>query len=427
MLDMNFIRENPELVKEDLKKRQDEEKIKWIDEILELDTRWKTYKKQIDDLRHKRNQLSQDINIAKKEGKDVADILKVAKDIPAEIEDLEFKASEAQEKIRHYRLRLPNMMHESVPVGKDDTENKVIKTWGEPKNFDFELKSHAELVEELGLADFKRAVKISGAGFNFLKGDLAMLDRALMNFAIDHMTGKGHTLVAPPLMMRRDAYEGVTSLDDFENVMYRTVEDDLHLIATSEHPLTAQYKDEVLDEKELPIKLVGSSPCFRKEIGSHGVDTKGLFRMHQFNKVEQIIICKPEDSWKYHEELQKNSEEIMEALEIPYQVVNVCTGDLGIIAAKKYDIEAWYPRQNKYGEVKSNSNCTSYQSVRLNLRYQKDKERVYVHTLNNTALATSRMMVAILENYQNADGTVDVPIVLQKYMNGIQKLRKANN
>jgi len=223
-------------------------------------------------------------------------------------------------------------------------------------------------------------------------------------------------LVYPPLMMNRRSYEGVTDLADFENVMYKIEGEDLYMIATSEHPMVAMHMGEVLDEKDLPIKFCGISSCFRKEIGAHGVDTKGLFRMHQFNKVEQVVLCKPEDSWKFHGELQKNSEEMMKLLGIPFRVVNICTGDIGIVAAKKYDIEAWYPRAKTYREVGSNSNCTSYQAVRLNIRYQKGEEREYVHTLNDTGIATSRIMVAILENYQQKDGSIKIPKALQKYM-----------
>jgi seryl-tRNA synthetase len=324
-------------------------------------------------------------------------------------------------------MRLPNILHESVPVGKDSSENVEVKRWGKPKRFSFELRSHGELAEALKVADFKRAAKISGTGFVYVKGALAMLDLALQRFAVDFLTRKGYLLIEPPLMMSRQAYEGVTDLADFENVMYKIEGENNYLIATSEHPMGAMYMNEVIEEAELPIRLCGISSCFRKEIGSHGVDTRGFFRMHQFNKVEQFVFCLPRDSWKMHEELQKNSEELYKKLRIPFRVVNICTGDIGTVASKKYDIEAWFPRDSNYAEVGSNSNCLSYQAVRLNIRYKKKtgegEVKDYVHTLNNTAIATSRVMRAILENYQNKDGSVTVPEVLVKYMNGIKKIK----
>ncbi len=423
MLDINFVRNNAELVRKDLKKRGWEDKLSLLDEVIRNDLEWRQLKGELDELKSRRNKANSEINEARKKGEDITKLVQEMKSLPVRIEQGEQKSKELLESIRQCLLRIPNVLHESVPVGKDESENVSIRTWGKKRDFDFELKSHGEIAEFLNLADFKRATKISGSGFAYLKGDLARLDLALQQFAIDHLIKKGFTFVTPPLMMKKEAYEGVTDLQAFEDVMYKIEGEDLYLIATSEHPLVSMYMNEVLDEKELPIKLCGFSPCFRKEIGSHGVDSRGLFRMHQFNKVEQVIICSPEESWKIHEEIQKNSEEIFQTLEIPYRVVNICTGDIGYVAAKKYDIEAWFPREKEYKEVTSASNCTSYQAVRLNLRYQKVNERLYVHTLNNTGIATSRAMRAILENYQNRDGTVEIPKVLQKYM-GIKKLEK---
>ena len=269
-------------------------------------------------------------------------------------------------------------------------------------------------------ADFERATKISGAGFYFLKGNLVLLDLALQRFALDLLAQRGFTPILPPFMINRSSYEGVTDLDDFENVMYKIDGDDAYLIATSEHPIGAMYRDEIFEEKDLPLRLAGISSCFRREIGSHGLDTKGLFRVHQFSKVEQFVFCRPEDSWQIHEELLANAEEVFHALGLPYRVVNICTGDIGTVAAKKYDIEVWMPRENAYKEVVSCSNCTAYQAVRLNILV-RDKENFeskrYVHTLNSTAIATSRAMRAILENCQEKDGSVVIPPVLRKYMN----------
>ncbi len=424
MLSIKFIRENKNLVKKSLEKRKDTEKTKWIDELLDLDEKWRSIKQEVDDLRHKRNIITEEIMNLKNSGKDASQKIKEAKDIPEKIKGSEEELEGLKKKIDYYLMRIPNLLHESVPYGKDSSENVEIKKVGKISKIKFELKPHGELAEKLNIADFNRAAKIVGTGFNYLKGDLALLDLALQRFAVDFLVKKGYTLIYPPFMMNKKAYEGVTDLADFENVMYKIENEDFYMIATSEHPMVAMYMNEVLDEKDLPIKFCGISTCFRKEIGSHGVDTRGLFRMHQFNKIEQVILCKPEDSWKIHEELQKNSEEMMKQLGIPFRVVNICTGDIGIVAAKKYDIEAWFPRSKTYMEVGSNSNCTSYQAVRLNIRYQKGEEREYVHTLNNTGIATSRIMVAILENYQQKDGSIKIPKVLQKYMNGKKLIGK---
>jgi seryl-tRNA synthetase len=313
-------------------------------------------------------------------------------------------------------------MHESVPYGKNDSENVEIKKWGKPKKFNFELKAHSELAENLNVADFERSAKISGSGFYILKGKLALLNQALIRFAIDTLVRKKYEYQEVPYMLNKDAYETGVSIEEFEDVMYKIQGEEKYLIATSEHPLLSQYRDETLEKKDLPLKLCAYSMCFRKEVGSRGIDTKGLFRTHQFNKVEQVIISDPEDSWKMHEELQKNAEEIHQKLELPYRVVNICTGDLGNFASKKYDIETWMPRQNKYGETCSNSNYTDYQARRANIQIQDKNGKYHAHTLNCTAIATSRIMVAILENYQNEDGTVTVPKVLRPYMYGLEIL-----
>jgi seryl-tRNA synthetase len=323
-------------------------------------------------------------------------------------------------------MRLPNVLHESVPVGKDDTENQEVRKWGDIPKFDFELRPHGELIEERGLANFEDAAKVSGKGFYYLIGDLALLEQALQRFAIDSLTKKKFSLVEPPFMLRREPYEGVTDLSDFENIMYKVEgeNEDLFLIATSEHPIGALMMNKVLDEKDMPIKYCGVSACFRKEIGSHGVDERGLFRVHQFNKIEQFIFCKPEDSWKLHEELIGNAEELFKKLKLPYRIVNICTGDIGIVAAKKFDLEVWMPRENEYKEAVSCSNCTSYQAVRLNIKYKKGSDKEYIHTLNSTAIATGRALRAIIENYQQKDGSIKVPAVLVPYMNGIKVIGK---
>ncbi len=423
MLDLKFIKANPAIVKKDLEKRGDKEKVPWVVEVVEKHEEWKELKGEVDKLRQGRNALSAEINQLQKQGKGIAAKVKEAKELPQKIAAAEEKLRQLEARVAFILQRLPNILHESVPPGKDDTENKELRKWGTIKKQGFELKTHSELLEQLGLADFEKSTKISGAGFYFLKGDLVKLELALINFAAAEMEKKGFTLIAPPLMMHRKPYETVTDLAAFENVMYqvddgRKEEESSYLIATSEHPIAAMMMDETLDEKQLPLKLCGISSCFRKEIGSHGVDTRGLFRVHQFSKVEQFVFSKPGDSWKIHEELLKNAEGIMQQLKIPYRVVNVCSGDIGMVAAKKYDIEAWFPRQNAYREVVSCSNCTSYQSVGLNVRYTDGKtgEKEFPHTLNSTAVATGRTMVAIVENFQNKDGTITVPDVLVPYV-----------
>ena len=295
-----------------------------------------------------------------------------------------------------------------------------------PPGIGFESRSHLEIAERLGLIDTERAGKVAASRFFYLRGELAMLEQAIIQYAIDFMVRKGYTLVAPPLMLRRKPYEGVVDLDDFESVMYKIEGDDLYLIATSEHPLVSMYMDEVMDLRDLPMKLCGISPCFRREIGTHGKYTKGLFRVHSFNKVEQVVFCTPDQSWKLHEELQKNSNQLYEGLGLRCRVVNVCTGDIGSIAAKKYDTDVWMA-DKQYREIGSNSNATDYQARRLNIRYRPGEGKApvgHVHTLNNTALATSRTMVAILEQHQQRDGSVRVPAKLQRYMNGVKVMGK---
>ncbi|MFH2028603.1 MAG: serine--tRNA ligase [Nanoarchaeota archaeon] len=426
MLDIRFIRENEETVKKDLEKRHDKEKLRWVDDLLNKDEEYKKLLQENQDLRHKRNNLTQEINKLKKEKKDISKVIKEAKELPDKIKESEEKIQDLQKKINYYLMRLPNILHKSVPVGKDDSENKEIKRWGTIPKFDFELRSHGELIEELGLADFDQAAKVAGKGFYYLIGDLALMEQALQRLAIDFLTQNDYKLVEPPLMLRRKPYEGVTDLADFETMMYKVEGDneDLFLIATSEHPIGALMMNKVLEKDQLPIRYVGVSPCFRKEIGSHGIDEKGLFRVHQFNKIEQFIFCDPEDSWKFHEELIKNAETLFQKLKLPYRIVNICTGDIGIVAAKKYDLEVYMPREKTYKEAVSCSNCTSYQSVRLNIKQRIGEKKEYIHTLNSTAIATGRALRAIIENYQQKDGSIKVPTVLQKYMNNKKVIGK---
>jgi len=425
MIDLKLIRENPDFVKENLKKRNDPTLLKMVDEVRELDVKWREVISQINELRRKRNELSIQIAKLKSQGKEFNILLEEAKNLPQKIKELERKKEELENRITYLLLRIPNLIHESVPYGKDENENVEIRRWGKPPTFNFEPKDHLTILKELNLIEQERANKIAGHGFFFFKEKLVLLDLAIQRFAIDFLRKKGFVLVYPPLMMKREFYEGVTSLEDFDLQLYKIDNQDLHLIATSEHPIAAMHANEVFLKDELPKLYCGLSVNFRKEVGAHGKYTKGLFRMHQFHKVEQFVFSLPEESWEWHEILQKNAEKLYQKLGLHYRVVNVCTGDLGVVAAKKYDIEVWMV-DGKFREAGSNSNCTDYQARRLNIRY-REKEgapvKGYVHTLNSTALATSRTMLAIIEQYQQKDGSVKIPKVLWKYCS-FKKLEK---
>ncbi len=421
MLDIKLIRENPDAVEENLKRRHDPEKTAMFRQLLKKDSQLRKTIRKVEDLKHEKNSVTREI--ARK--KDTKKIERM-RDIGKEISELDRKRKDLEQETRNLLLKIPNLLHESVPFGKDDGDNKAVKSWGKPPKFSFKPRNHLELLEGLGIIDAERAAKVTGHGFFYYKGELAMLDLALVKYTVDFMAKRGFTLVEPPFMLRRKPYEGVTDLASFHDVLYKIEGEDLYMIATSEHPMAAMYMDEVLEKKDLPIRLVGVSPCFRKEVGSHGKYTKGLFRMHQFNKVEQFVFCLPEQTEGLHEEIQKNAEELYQSLGLPYRVMNVCTGDIGDIAAKKYDTDLWMS-DGKYREAGSNSNCTDYQARRLMIKY-REKEGAppigHVHTLNNTAIATSRTMLAILEVYQQKDGSVKVPDVLQPYMGGTRIIRR---
>jgi len=421
-LDIKLIRDDPEAVRRNLEKRHDPAKLELLDQVIEADGRWRELTTKVNRLRKRRNEVSSEIASALKSGRDASALKEEAKIIPEEIRVVEAELSQREETVKSGLMRLPNMLHESVPYGKDDKDNVVVKVWGEPPKFGFKPISHADLAQSLGIADFDRAGKVSGTGFYYLRNELVLLDYAIMKYAMDFLSSRGYSIIEPPYMIRREGYEGVTDLADFENVMYRLDGEDLYLIATSEHAMGAMLMGETLNADALPIKLCGVSPCFRKEIGAHGKYTKGLFRVHQFNKVEQFIFCLPEQSWGLHEELQRNSEQLYQGLGLHHRVVNVCTGDIGSIAAKKYDTEVWMA-DGEFREVGSNSNCTDYQARSLGVRYRLKEGQVpagFVHTLNNTALATSRTMIAIFEQCQQEDGSIKVPEALLKYMNGIE-------
>ena len=425
MLDIKLIREHPDLVRSNIEKRGAPDKLQMLDNLIEHDKKWRQSLTELNELRHRRGIVTAEIADLKKKGKDASKKIGEAKRIPEEIKKLETQVDEYKEKVDYILMRLPNILHESVPVGRDEHDNVSVRTWGRTPKFDFSPKDHIDLGLSLGIMDIERAGKVSGARFYYLRKEAVLLDRALMSFALEEMTKKGYTPVEPPFLMRRKPYEGVTDLGDFGEMLYKVEEEDLYLIATSEHPIAAMFMDEVLNADELPQKFVGVSACFRREAGAHGKDTRGIFRTHQFNKVEQFVFCRPEDSWKIHEELIANAEDLFHKLELPFRIVNVCTGDIGTVAAKKYDLEVWMPAQSMYREVVSCSNCTDYQARRLNIRYREkegEAPKGFVHTLNSTAIAGGRTIVAILENFQQKDGSVKVPKVLRPYMGGIEKI-----
>jgi seryl-tRNA synthetase len=422
MLDVKLIREKPEYVRENIARRHDPEKLELLDRVIETDLKWRELTQRVNELRRRRNVVSSEIGKAVKAGGDALSLRAEAAEIPSKLSELESLMNGLQEQLRDGLMRLPNMLHDSVPYGRDDHDNVVVKVCGKKPEFSFTPKSHAELAAGLGIADFERGAKAAGSGFYYLRNELALLDHAIQMYAVDFLLGRGYSLIEPPYMIRRAAYEGVTDLSDFESVMYKVDGEDLYLIATSEHAMGAMLQDETLLAEQLPVKLVGVSPCFRREIGAHGKYTKGLFRVHQFHKVEQFIFSLPEQSWELHEELQRNCEHLYEGLGLHYRVVNVCTGDIGSIAAKKYDTEFWMS-DGEFREIGSNSNCTDYQARRLNVKYRLKEGAApegFVHTLNNTALATSRTMIAVMEQYQLEDGTIRVPKALQRYMGGVK-------
>lgn len=427
MLDIRLIRENPERVRENLKKRGDSALLKQLEDLIRHDEQWRLLLTQVNELRHKRRVVTEEIAKLKKEGKDTEKKVNEAKSIPEKISDLEKMVEAQKEKANSLLYRLPNLLHESVPVGKDESSNETVRVVGKPLKFGFSAKNHLEIAQNLNLIDMERAAKVAGHGFYYLKGALPLLDLAVLRYAIDFLSQRGFLVVEPPFMLRRNAYLGVTDLDFFEEQLYKVEGDELYMIATAEHPLAAYYMDEVIEQKDLPLRFAGFSTNFRKEVGAHGKYTKGLFRVHQFNKVEQFVFCLPQDSWALHEELQKNAEDLYEGLGLHFRTVNVCTGDIGNLAAKRYDIEVWMA-DGTYREAGSNSNCTDYQARRLNIRYREKKGMApagFLHTLNNTALATSRTIVAILEQYQQEDGSVVVPNALRPYMNGMERISKA--
>ena len=423
-----MFRDNHQLIRADHDKRgipHDK-----IDEVIKYDKLWLSLQHQTNQLRQQKNTAARGISTAKKAGDEskAQEILAEVASLGKEISQLEGQTQAAIENRDKIRMSIPNILHQDVPKGADESGNTVHSVYGDKPIFEFEPRTHNELIEMNKWVDLKRAAKISGSRFFFLKGDLARLEMALQNYTVDFLRQRGFTFVQPPVMMNRKAYEGVTDLGDFETVMYGVEPDNYYMIATSEHPLTAMYMEETIPEDQLPLKIVGVSPCFRREVGSHGQSDLGIWRVHQFTKIEQIVITRPEESWQMHEELLQNCIDLWNDLQIHYEVVNICTGDMGTVAARKYDLEAWIPGAGQYKEIVSCSNCTDYQANRLQIKYGQPghANQPIVHTLNSTAVATSRALVAIMEQNQLADGRVTIPQPLVDYMGGQQILEPCN-
>ena len=419
MLDPKLIKEKPEIIRNMLKSRAVEFD---LEGLIESDQKRREFIIKTDELRKKKNQVAITISEKKKDGEDASSILAEMKNISNELTKLESEQEHIESKYLKLASTIPNLVHESVPIGPDESTNKEIKRWGNIPEFDFKIKDHIDISEDLNLVDLERAAKVAGARFYYLKNDLVRLNQALIHFGLDFLAEKGYSLVQPPYMINRESMEGAVIAEDFEEVIYKVQEEDLYMIGTSEHAMAAMHSKEIIEGKNIPMKYAGISPCFRKEAGAHGRDQKGIFRVHQFDKIEQFIFSKPEDSWKEHEKMLAVAEEFYQKLEIPYRVMLLSTGDIGKISAKTYDIEAWMAGQNAYREIVSCSNCLEYQARRLKIRFRDktNEDTQYVHTLNSTLIATTRVLVAIMENFQTKDGHIRIPQVLQSYM-GNQK------
>ena len=414
MLDMKMIRENPENIRKMLKDRAVQFD---LDLLLELDKKRREMILSTDNLRKKKNDMSVKISEAKKTSNEIAPLIQEMQLVSQELAKLEEVQHKTESEYSKLALTIPNVLHKSVPCG-DDSANKEIRKWGTVPQFNFEVKDHIDISENLNLLELERAAKTAGARFYYLMGDLVKLNQSLIQFGLDFLSEKGYTMSQPPYMINRKAMEGAVILDDFEDVIYKIEDQDLYLIGTSEHAMVSMFADEILDGNSLPARYSAISPCFRKEAGAHGKDQKGIFRVHQFEKIEQFVFSKPEDSWNEHENMIAITEEFFQKLEIPHKVVLLSSGDMGKISAKTYDLEVWMAGQNAYREVVSCSNCLDYQSRRLKIRFRDktNEDTKYIHTLNSTLVATERTMVAILENLQTKDGHVNIPNVLQKYM-----------
>ena len=426
MLDINLLRTNPEVVKENIKKKFQNQKLELVDKVVELDRQFRKAKTDGDSLRGQRNAISKQIGGFMKQGlKDKAEeAKKEVANIAKQLADLEVKEEELAAEIKKIMLVLPNIIDETVPIGKDDSENVEIEKFGEPVVPDYEIPYHTDIMESFDGIDLASARKTSGNGFYYLKGDIARLHSAILSYARDFMIDRGFTYYIPPFMIRSDVVTGVMSFAEMENMMYKIEGEDLYLIGTSEHSMIGKFIDTIIDEEQLPQTLTSYSPCFRKEVGAHGIEERGVYRIHQFEKQEMIVVCKPEDSKYWYDQLWKNSVDFFRSLDIPVRTLECCSGDLADLKVKSCDVEAWSPRQKKYFEVGSCSNLGDAQARRLGIRVQGKEGKYFAHTLNNTVVAPPRMLIAFLENNLNADGTVNIPEPLRMYMGGKTKIEK---
>ena len=430
MLDIKFVRENPEAVKENIKKKFQDEKLPLVDEVIELDTKLRAAITEANDLRASRNALSKQIGALMSQAKKDPSKLEEAEAVKAQVKaqadrlaELEAQESELEGKVHSIMLRIPQMIDPSVPIGPDDSHNVEAERFGEPVVPNFPIPYHTEIMESFGGIDLDAARRVAGNGFYYLLGDIARLHEAVLAYARDFMIGKGFTYVIPPFMIHGAVVEGVMSFAEMDGMMYKIEGEDLYLIGTSEHSMIGRFIDQILPEGELPLTLTSYSPCFRKEKGAHGIDERGVYRIHQFEKQEMIVVCRPEESMDWYEKLWRYSVELFRSLDIPVRQLNCCSGDLADLKVKSCDIEAWSPRQQKYFEVCSCSNLGDAQARRLKIRVRGEDGKLYLaHTLNNTCVAPPRMLIAFLENNLNADGSVDIPEVLRPYMGGKEKL-----
>ncbi len=427
MLDIKFMRENPDVVKENIKKKFQDAKLPLVDEAIELDRQFRESKSRADSLRADRNRISKEIGGLMAKGlRDEAEKVKQkVADIAQELKDLEEKEETLSAELRKRMLVIPNIIADSVPIGKDDSENVELERFGEPVVPEYEIPYHVDIMESFNGIDLDAARKTSGNGFYYLRGDIARLHSAILSYARDFMIDRGFTYYVPPFMIRSDVVTGVMSFAEMENMMYKIEGEDLYLIGTSEHSMIGKFIDTILPESELPQTLTSYSPCFRKEVGAHGIEERGVYRIHQFEKQEMIVVCKPEESDKWYDVLWQNTVDFFRSLDIPVRTLECCSGDLADLKVKSLDVEAWSPRQKKYFEVGSCSNLGDAQARRLGIRIKGENGNYFAHTLNNTVVAPPRMLIAFLENNLNADGSVSIPEPLRMYMGGKDKIRKA--
>ena len=429
MLDIKFLRENPDLVKENIKKKFQDHKLELVDEVIELDKKYRSFQLEGDTLRMERNSLSKEIGNLMREGKkeDAESTKSKVNEINSKLQNIEEETEEYSNKIKEIMMKIPNIIHDSVPIGKSDADNVEIQKYGEPVVPDYEIPYHTDIMEKLSGIDLESARRVAGNGFYYLIGDIARLHSAVISYARDFMINKGFTYCVPPFMIRSDVVTGVMSFEEMDAMMYKMEGEDLYLIGTSEHSMIGKFKGQILPKSDLPYTMTSYSPCFRKEKGAHGIEERGVYRIHQFEKQEMVVICEPEDSYEWYDKMWSYTVELFRSLDIPVRTLECCSGDLADLKAKSCDVEAWSPRQKKYFEVGSCSNMTDAQARRLGIRIKGEKGNYFAHTLNNTVVAPPRMLIAFLENNYNEDGSINIPLSLRPYMGGIDKIVPKNN